>query len=132
VKEEGFGDRVIELSAPGDYLFCFNNKKSFASKVIDFDITVSTEEDWSKTGPQPGALGASETLSQFQKTLSSLKSELRTMQTYQILYFIYSHTTSEPIFIDMSATLRAVTAAIPAPSKLRRNSYFISPYLKAF
>ena len=81
LKEESFGDRVLDLPLPGDYLFCFNNKNSFASKAIDFDITVSTEDEWGK-GPQSGgSIGPSATLSQFEKALSSLKSELRTMQT---------------------------------------------------
>lgn len=72
LKEESFGDRVIDLIIPGDYLFCFNNKNSFASKAIDFDITVSSEDDWGKSPS---------TLSQFEKALSALKTELRTMQT---------------------------------------------------
>lgn len=83
IKNEAFADRPIDLLIPGDYLFCFNNKNSFASKVVDFDITPSKDDDWVANRGQGGYAGPSQTLTDFEKALTSLKSELRTMQTYE-------------------------------------------------
>jgi hypothetical protein len=116
MKEESFGDRVLDLSMPGDYMVCFNNKNSFASKVIDFDITVSAEEDWGKG--QAAGTGPSKTLSQFEKALSSLKSELRTMQTYETIFAGHGFFFRT---LDMRDISRVETLEIPPPSKRPKN-----------
>jgi hypothetical protein len=71
---------VFEVNSPGDYMFCFSNVMSFISKVIDFDITVSVDDEW--TRPSSGNAN-SPTITAFEKALTNLRTELRTLQNYQ-------------------------------------------------
>lgn len=75
-----FGDQSFEGLELGEYKLCFDNKGSFSSKTIDFDITVSVEDEWTRPTATPFSSPRSSALEQ---SLTNLGVELRTLRSYQ-------------------------------------------------
>ena len=75
-----FGDQSFEGLELGEYKFCFDNKGSFSSRTIDFDITVSVEDEWTRPTATPFSSPRSTALEQ---SLTNLGVELRTLRSYQ-------------------------------------------------
>lgn len=78
-----FDDQVFPADMPGNYLFCF--KSNYVAAILDFDITVSVDDDWGafRGATLAGAGPSAQKLGKFEESLRRLKSDLKTIQTYQ-------------------------------------------------
>lgn len=75
-----YSDQSFERLELGEYKFCFDNRGSFSSKTVDFDITLSVDDEWSRPTATPFSSPRSTALEQ---SLTNLGVELRTLRSYQ-------------------------------------------------